>query len=814
MVVAVDLANSSAKRSFALSLEMVTGRATHHIIGGAQGIPERFYTELRVQQGIRDSAPIVSGNLLIGEHRYHLLGVDPFAEQQFRSSAINLWQQQGRELFTAPNRIALSALSARELGVQPGDWLDAVYRTTHHRLQVAYLLDDDHPLAARGLLFTDIAVAQELLERIGRLDRIDLIIDSPAGLQRIQSLLPPGLQLIESDTRNQALIRMTDAFHTNLSAMSLLALLVGGFLIYNSLTFMVLQRRGTLGTLRALGSTPRQLFVIILAETTGLALLGVAAGLLLGIVWGQGLVHLVTRSINDLYYSLEVSRFMLDPLSLLKGLLLGLATSLLAALLPAWEAARVEPVNLQQRSGLHIRLRRHLLPLTLSGLLLVGLGLVLAYYPASNLRLGFLALALTVLGFSLTVPYAVNLLAKGLGRLSSGRLVYRLAVRGISAGLSRTGLAIAALTIAVATTIGVGIMIESFRGTLIDWLDQSLNSDIYITMPGSGSDPGAAGLPPALLEAVQKQPGVASIWHNRMTRVETRWGPMRLMAISDNQANHRGFNLKQGDPDTVREAFFAGRGVLISEPLSFHHNLHPGDRLTLTSTRGEESFPILGVFYDYTSSHGLILMSRELYRNHWQDDAVSALGVYLLPDADRARVLEQLRHLSAGAGLAPESAGDSSSIRITPNADLKNRSIAIFDRTFTITQVLRLLSILVAFVGILSALMALQLERSAEFALLRASGATPREVKGLIFTQTGLMGLFAGLLAIPLGYLMSQLLIEVINLRSFGWSMMHYVPWRVLFEGILLACAAALLAGLYPAKHAARMHIAHALREE
>ncbi len=817
VVVAVDLANQSAKRSFSLSLQMITGKATHSIVGDAQGIAESFYTELRTQYGLRKSAPIVSGQLLVKGRQYQLLGIDPLADNSIFNSGIGLSEPSGLDLFLKPNRVALSASTATALNLSVGDWVEVTHNSLSSRVQVVALIANDSPLAAQGVFLADIAVAQELLGQPGRLDRINLIFENEVP-QALIDRLPANMELHKSEAINQSLTQMTAAFHINLAAMSLLALLVGGFLIYNTITFMVLQRRPMLGTLRALGVTRAQLFTLVLGEAAILGLIGTLAGIVFGILLGQGLVQLVTRTINDIYYSIQVTSFLVTPGSLLKGSILGLATSLVAALLPALEAARSEPVSVQQRSSLHQRIARNLPKLGVLGCLLCGLGIVLAYWLGTSLTAGFVAVALTVLGFSLIIPQcvkALSLLLQGLMNLLPDSLVFRLALRGVTSGLSRTGLAVTALTIAVATTIGVGIMIGSFRSSVDSWLQQSLNSDLYISVKGYAGNSSTPGLPKALIEEIQRHPEVSSIWQNRTTRVDSSSGTLRLMAISEAADNTRGFNLKKGDAALVRKAFFAEKGLLISEPLAFHRNLTVGDQLTLKTIDGEKAFPVLGIFYDYTSSQGLIIMAQSLYQRHWQDQNVSALGLYKTKQADSTQWTDQIRQLVSDYLQGTEPGYQAAeTIQVRANSEIRNASLAIFDRTFTITHVLRMLSILVAFIGVLSALMALQLERTSEFALLRATGATPLEVRRIIYIQTGLMGAFAGLLAIPLGYLMSTLLIDIINLRSFGWSMKQQIPVSVIIEGFTLAIIAALLAGIYPSRHCAKLTIAQALREE
>jgi putative ABC transport system permease protein len=267
------------------------------------------------------------------------------------------------------------------------------------------------------------------------------------------------------------------------------------------------------------------------------------------------------------------------------------------------------------------------------------------------------------------------------------------------------------------------------------------------------------------------------------------------------------YPLKAGDPAAVWNAFRAGEAVLISEPLAWHRRLAVGDTLTLRTDSGPQRLPIAGVYYDYGTEHGQVLMPRPLYDRYFEDRGVSALGLYLEPGVDPDQVITAVRRLVAAQGKGQE-------VLVRGTREIREMSLAIFDRTFTITQVLRLLAVLVAFVGILSAFMALQLERAKELATLRAIGLTPLQVGGLVTLQTTFMGLVAGLLAIPTGLVLAEVLIHVINRRSFGWSMQTLVAPQVLIEAVLLALFAAALAGLYPGWKMAHTSPAVALREE
>ncbi|MEX2367153.1 MAG: FtsX-like permease family protein, partial [Pseudohongiellaceae bacterium] len=326
------------------------------------------------------------------------------------------------------------------------------------------------------------------------------------------------------------------------------------------------------------------------------------------------------------------------------------------------------------------------------------------------------------------------------------------------------------------------------------------------SLPGDIQVASAAGsqqnIAPTLAAQIAQLPGVADVEGAVQKRVETRVGPLRLLAAT--MEGGEGFYIKQGEAAQLA-AWSRGEGILVSEPLAYLQNLTPGGTLQIFTDRGPQEFPIVGIFYDYTSSLGLVGMHESLYEQWWNDTGLTRLSVTLEADAaGRDQVMVRLRELLASLG----------DYQAVANNEIRRITLTIFDRTFAITNVLRLLAIVVAFVGVLSALMALQLERLKEFAILRATGMTPAQVAGLILLQTAVMGLFAGLLALPLGLLMSDILINVINQRSFGWSMQQLLPLGVLAEGLILALVAALLAGLYPAFRAASIRPARALREE
>jgi putative ABC transport system permease protein len=846
VVVAVDLATASATRAFTLATEAVTGRATHQVTGGPTGLPDDAYARL-VLAGIGPAAPVVedyvSATSPDGERRLlHLLGVDPFSEAPFRPYLSGLGTGEGGTaidlgpLLTRPGAGLLPAGTARELGVAAGGTLAVTLGgKASRKIEVAVVgllepRDERTRRALADLLVVDIATAQELLGRTGgagaagsdtgRIDRIDLLLpegapgsdESERLLARARAVLPPGAEIQPAAARAESNQEMTRAFRLNLTALSLLALVCGVFLIYNTITFSVVQRRTLLGTLRALGVTRGQVFGLVLGEAAAVAVAGTVLGLLAGILLGQGLVRLVTQTLNDLYFVVAVRGVAIAPSSLLKGAAVGLAATLLAALAPALEATAAPPRAVLSRSALEARFRRALPLAGGLGAGLLALGALLLALPGGLLP-AFAGLFGVILGFALLAPAATVLLARLL-RAPMGALfgvLGRMAAGGVVATLSRTAVAVAALVIAVSVTVGVGVMIRSFRGTVDRWLEGSLRADLYVSAPSRGGGfTGGVTLDPNLAARAAALPGVARVQGIR--RAELRGGPggqTRIVAIdfqSQAQIQSHGVELQQGDPDEAWPAVLAGRAVLISEPLSRRRRLAVGDHLDLRTARGPRRFRIAGIYTDYASDQGLVMMNRPVYAALWNDPGLSGFSLTLDPGADPDAVLAALRRNLAQAG-AP-------AVSIEPNRALKAGAMAVFDRTFRVTGVLRLLAGLVAFIGVLAALLALQLERARELGVLRANGLTPAQVWKLVTAQTGLLGLAAGLLSLPVGLTLAAVMIYVINRRSFGWTIQMEVPPQVLAEAVLLALAAALLAGLYPAWKMARTSPALALREE
>jgi putative ABC transport system permease protein len=350
-------------------------------------------------------------------------------------------------------------------------------------------------------------------------------------------------------------------------------------------------------------------------------------------------------------------------------------------------------------------------------------------------------------------------------------------------------------------------MIGSFRASVAEWLDMTLASDLYVAAASPEASRVEGTLNPAWLERLQSLPGVAAVSTGRTTRLTLEGFPVPVLVLQPGAHSGRGFAFMEGDAAAIWAQFLAGKGVLVSEPFAYHRGKRAGDTVRVaTELAGEVELPILGVFQDYSATQGMAVLPRGLYGRYWQDRSISSIGLKLAQGVQADAIKRQL------ASWAGELQQAGQPLRVRSNRDIHEFSLQVFDRTFAITHVLRLLVIMVAFVGVFSALMALFLEKGREFAILRATGFTPQQLQWLVMWQSGLIGLLAGLLSLPLGGLMSVVLIEIINQRSFGWTMQTHFFALIPLQAVLLALVAALLASVYPLRRIARLPVSAGLR--
>jgi putative ABC transport system permease protein len=823
VVIAIDIANASANRAFNLSAESITGKASHQIIGGSGGLPSDVYMQLRLELGLRDIAPVVEEYVNapdLDDQPLLIFGVDPFAEPPFRTylSEINV-EGETQNAFQALNRfiveprtVLISRTLAERYAIAVGDTLTLRPQSRSVEVEVIGFLQANNASSASALetlVLTDIATAQELVGKPGQITRVDMLLPQGYDLAPIQALLPEGARITTPADQNSAIQQMTAAFELNLQALSLLALVVGIFLIYNTVTFSVVQRRPVIGILRALGATRGQIFLLILGEAILLGLIGVAFGLGLGILFGRASVGLVSQTISDLYFAVNVQEITVPALTLVKGAVIGFVASLVAAVVPSIDATRTPPVGTLRRSETEAAARKLLPLITMAAIALVLLGVAVLAVPTESIFFSFIGLFAIVVGGALFTP-ALLVVFMGASSPIAERIfgvLGRMAPRAVSRSLSRTSVAVAALTVAVSVIVGVSVMIASFRNSVSDWLDNTLGADIYISPPSLVATRATADVDRALADVVAAVDGVARISVGREVAVTAPdfpdLPPVNLIASTGEVTERRGFAWLAVDRSEYWAALQNG-SIMVSEPFAFRRGItQENNQLTLLTDDGERTFEVVGVYYDYTADQGTVFMADTIYRQYFNDPFISSIAVFLREGADLDTTLDSVRTALSGSDL-----------RARSNAALRASVFEVFDRAFSITIALRLLATIVAFIGILSALMALQLEQTRQYGVMRAVGLTPRQLWSYTLIQTGLMGITAGLLALPIGAALAYVLVYVINVRSFGWTMTLSLAPIEFVSAFAVAVGAALLAGVYPAHKLTQLVTARALRSE
>ncbi|MBX3043644.1 MAG: FtsX-like permease family protein [Candidatus Kapabacteria bacterium] len=815
VVISIDIANQSAYKAFELSMESVSGKATHQIISNPPGLADSLFRIIKTEQYIPKAAPVIEkfvgykGDI---PRTFTLIGIDPFHEAPFRDYTADFRAIGGFDIaafLTKKGAVVMSEFTARSLNINPGENFLVESDGKPKELFLLATIKTDNEKQAKiieNLLICDISNAQDIAESQGFISRIDLILDDSFDFENLEAILPESARLQKSDTRSETGKQMTESFRINLTAMSLLALIVGMFLIYNTMTFSVVRRQKLIGLLRSIGVTRKEVFQLIIFEALAVGFIGTALGIAAGIFLGTGIINLVTKTINDMYFVLQVQEISITPFSIFKGFALGISATLISAYKPASDATKVAPrtvlIRSQSESDIVVKFKKYLIYAVIFGFA----GFLILLLDSKNIYFSYLGIAPIILAFALVTPaflvVSMKLLSPFMKRLFGS--IGKMAARGISTQLSRTTIAVAALSISVSAAIGVGTMVSSFRHTVVEWLNMRLKADIYASVPTMVSRFNDGAFDYEIADRVSQIDGVKGMNLYREYQINHEGNIKHILAARVQNFNYETFKDNEVPNNILWDKFNTKEGVFVSESYSFKNSTKIGDSIDLPTNFGLKRLAVIGIFIDYSSDIGLIMMELSTYRRYYNDSLLSGLAVFVKDKSQIDRIMDEIR-IAAGEDL---------NFIVRSNRLLIDSSVEIFDRTFLITNVLQLLAIVVAFIGILSALMALQLEKARELGVLRAIGMIPAQLWKMVILQTGLMGLIAGILALPLGNILAYILIHIINRRSFGWSIDFYFIPEYAFQGVLVAIFAAVLAGIYPAYKMSKSSPAIALREE
>ncbi len=816
VMLGIDLANENALASFRRSVEVVTGRATHQIVAGPRGIADSLAARV-LNQPLLQAAPVIDYVAACREAEkaaLHILGVDPLLEAPFRDYSAFAQNDAsahspfagGLQILTTPGAALISENFLQKYALEVGDTLHVLVGS-QWRAVIAAEKIPDALLARLGyehLAVCDLSTAQEVLGKVGFVDRIDVIANAEQ-LTQLRASLPNGLQIVAPSGRTQRVDDMLRSFRLNLTALSFLAVFVGMFLIYNTMLFTVIHRRKQLGILRCLGVTPKQIMGTALLEALTLGLLGALLGLMLGVVLAQYTTKAVSKTISELYVFLKFDGVTLRPLLLLKAFGFGMLATLVATAVPAFEAASTSAATAVRRSSLESRAGKWA-----SGFVWLGVAWLMVavmFYVLSESFWGGLMVALSV-GFA-AICFTPSLSIWLTQRLSPLSLKHAgqpglLATRGIRAALSRTAVAIAALMLALAMLLGMRLMITSFRATIEVWVNHILEGDVYLSASGIATAKWQAKIAPELIAELAQQPEIEAIDLYGVTEFSYRNQPIYLIAISAEVVQDRLHFLFSNNESLENWQRVLQGEVIISETFARRFRKSADDTLVLATSHGLRAFAIADVFIDYSFEQGQVMMDHATYESHWGPSRANNLGIFLKPEANAEDYITSLRRALAGRF----------EVRIISNRELREEVRRIFNQSFALTNVMQVLTAIVAFVGIISAIMSLLVERTRELGILRAVGMSLAQLRRMVLIESGLMGAIAGAIALPTGSLFALVLVYVINLRTFDWTIALRWEGMAYVQTFGLAVLTALLAAIYPLLRLKQIPIAGAMREE
>ncbi len=808
---AIRLANRAAVASFQNFTELVTGESDWIVTAPSGGLPDSTLDEIRTALGSRavDLFPVIettatrpraSDAEAIGERAtFNLLGIDLLAIQNaavgrrpdrawFGQSPPGSVQDGGTpdpqgfwSVFTNPASVFVPEALARRESLAPGNRLRVLINENLIDLDIAGII----PTSAEGpnppdsLLILDLPALQQLTGRTGRLDRIELRVGpgpDAAGrrleLRKVLEGLDGGRwRVMAPSDRREAGAVMTRAFRLNLTILSLLALLVGLYLVFQALDGAVVRRREEIGILRSLGVTARGVRSAWLAEA---ALLGVAGGLvgaLLGWAGAQGAVRLVGQTVNALYYATSARSASMSLGELLGALGLAVGSALVAGWLPARSAAATPPAQILVRNPPQPRSRSRWSHAG-TGLVLVCVGGLLTL--AGPLRLeggtripvaGYLAALLLVLGGGVLAGSALGLLAR-IGAPWVRRLpTLHLAITHLRQPSGRHRLAAAGLLCAVAMTAGMAILVASFDRTMRGWIERTFQADLYLSSDGAQSASTQNRISKETWGAVTSHPAVADWNVIQVAELALAGGDTMLVGAELGFARRHTPLAWRNEPrdDAIWDPERNGGQALVSEAFLSRFGVGAGAGLELPTPKGVKRVTIAGVFSDYGNERGSVVVDRRHFVEWFGDEQATSVILLLKPGASDEGVRAELRAVHPG-------------LQILTNPHLRREVLRIFRQTFAITYALEFIGVVVAVAGLGMTLAAVLLERRNELTTLRALGMAHGEIARATAAEGALLALVGGMGGIGISLGLGALLIFVVNRQTFGWTLQYTVP--------------------------------------
>lgn len=800
--VAVHLVNTSAMNEFGVAARRLAGEADLIVRGPRAGFDEALYPWLARLPEVEAANPAVELDVQLADRQETLkiIGFDPLRAMQVQPALLPERSSMVSDLFDA-DAVLLSPVAAEWLRLQAGDQLRLVVGTGTVTLRIAGLLP--HEAYRQRLAVMDIAAAQWRLARLGRLNRIDLrlgaAVDVDAFRGELQARLPAGVQVATPEIETERTAGLSRAYRLNLDMLALIALFTGAFMVFSSQVLALLRRRSQFALLRVLGVTRATLTIQLIGEGVVIGVVGAACGVVIGYFLARSAVTLVGADLGAGYFRALTASLDTDPQALAVFFTLGVLFAALGAAAPAWEAARRPPARAlragdEEEGLMNLRTTRWGVAALIAGLLCALLP------PVNGLPVaGYASIGTILMGSVLLMP---RLAAVCLDRLPLPSYVPgAIATAQLKGTPRQAAISIAAIVISMSLMVSMLIMVSSFRLSLDGWLERMLPADLYLRV-GRGGETGFVA--PEEQARITATPGIerAEFLRSQNLLLDPKRAPVTLIARPiETESASRKLPLT-APPVTPRPD--EPPPVWASEVAAELYGFHTGDRVQLPIGGAPVLFTIAGVWRDYARQNGAIVIDRERYIQLTGDKLANDVALWLAKDASTPDVQRALR----------DRIGTSDRVEIATTGEVRAASLALFDRTFAITYALELAAIVIGLFGVSVSFSAQALSRRREFGMLRHIGMTRREIAVMLATEGGLVTAFGAIFGLAVGWVVSLILIHVINRQSFHWSMELHMPWLPLAGLAALIVAAAMATAVWSGRAAMNEDVVRAVRED
>jgi len=821
-LVGISSINRSVTQAFRSTIDTVAGKADVSIAGTVAGFPEELLEQTRKVKGVLHAA----GTLTVvapvkdspGESLY-VMGIDFLDDGYFRSYE-GVDRDVGKlnddlEFLNSTDRMLVGERFAKAHALTAGSTFQLLTQDGAKDFVVHGLLKETGPVTAFGgsvgVMF--FASAQEAFGRGRVFDRLDVKIDPVIGWEPVVNALRekfgPAYEIDRPDSRGASVETMVRSFQLGLNLGSAVALLVGVFLVYNTVSISVLQRRREIGTLRALGTTRSGIRTLFALEAFLLGSIGSAIGIPFGLLVGRGAISWVSDTVSQIYVQVNAQDVQLGLPEVAFGAALGIFGSIFAALRPAIIASGVQPVEALRRDvavgagAVEVR----------SWPIYTGVALLALAWPATlipppveNLPIGgYICIFFILMGATLLSPLLLRHLNGPLAGPSQALWGFpgRLAADNFARAPVRTAVPVSALSVGVAMSITLGAFIGSFQRSAERWIRQAIPADLFVTSS-------------AKVAGVQNQPMAASVG-DELERFESVSALDRVRVYPADVLGLRVFIIslipevyeRRGQPTVLSGSLPTPAErekdlVTISENFARRRNLKVGDAFEVKTPTGVHTWKVGAVIIDYTSDQGSIIIERKHFTRQFNDDQVDSYHLYV----DDPSKIEAVRQK------VTERFGKAFDLYVLSNAELRDEAMNLVGSAFKVTYAMEVVAVLLALLGIINTLLAAVLDRTREIGLLRAIGADRKQVLRLIAAEASLIGLVGGLMGTCVGALVGLVLTKVVGVQATGWSFPFLFPWVTAGQMLLISIVASTLAGLYPARRAARLDVVEALAYE